>query len=123
MVKPMLRSRSKKKVQRRTPGGKTVTHYKKKKPGKQHCGRCAKILTGVPNTIPSKVRELSKSKRVPTRPYAGVLCAKCVEDLIRYTTRFEVKYGYPEFSEMELRRDLTIEKFLARGWFDSMSKK
>lgn len=123
MVKPMLRSRSKKKVQRRTPGGRTVTHYKQKKTGKRQCGRCNKLLAGVPNTAPSKVRELSKSRRVPTRPYAGVLCAKCVEDLVRYITRFEVKYSYPDFSEMELRRDLTIEKFLPKGWFDSLSVK
>lgn len=123
MVKPMLRSRSKKKVQRRTPGGRTVTHYKKKKPAKQKCGRCGRLLSGVPNTIPSEVRKLSKSERVPTRPYAGVLCAKCVEDLVRYTTRFEVKFNYPEFSGMDLMRDLTIEKFLPRGWFDSISKK
>lgn len=122
MVKPMLRSRSKKRVQRRTPGGKIVTHYKKEKPGKQKCGRCGKLLSGVPNAVPLDVRKMSKSERVPTRPYAGVLCPRCTEDLVRYSTRFEVKFNYPEFSEMGLMRDLTIEKFLPRGWFDSISK-
>lgn len=118
MVAPRLRSRSKKRVYRRTPGGKTVIHYKRKKPNKHKCGRCGKPLSGVPNAIPSRIRKMRKSERVPKRPYAGILCSDCTEKLFRYRTRFEVKFNYPEFADMDLRRDLTIEKFLPRGWWD-----
>ncbi|HIE33558.1 MAG TPA: 50S ribosomal protein L34e [Candidatus Altiarchaeales archaeon] len=122
MVEPRLRSRSKKRVQKRTPGGRTVTHYKREKPSKQKCGRCHRPLSGVPNNIPSKVRKLSKSEKIPSRPYAGVLCPECVEKLLRYQTRFEVKFKYSEFRNMELRRDLTIEKFLPRDWWMNLQK-
>ncbi|HEX55117.1 MAG: 50S ribosomal protein L34e [Candidatus Altiarchaeales archaeon] len=121
MVEPRLRSRSLKRVQRRTPGGRTVTHYRREKPNKHRCGRCGKILNGVSNDIPSRIRKLSKSEKVPTRRYAGVLCANCLERLIRYETRFEVKFRYPEFKDIELRRDLTLEKFLPRGWWQDIS--
>jgi large subunit ribosomal protein L34e len=122
MVAPMYRSRSKKRRQVRTPGGKTVTHYKRKKPKENHCGRCGKPLQGVPNYIPSEMKELGKSEKVPERPYAGVLCTGCVEKLIRYKTRFEVKSKYPEFKDLDVVRDLTIEKFLPAAWWDGLQK-
>jgi len=123
MVKPMLRSRSKKKVHKRTPGGHTVLRHKGKKHGVKTCARCSKHLSGVPSDASSVIRNLSKSQKAPNRPYAGVLCQECVERLVAYTTRFEVKNNYPEFSEMELQRDLTLERFLPKGWFASLSKK
>jgi len=122
MVSPKHRSRSVKKRQVRTPGGRTVTHYKKKKPSKHKCGRCGKVLAGVPSRIQSEIRKLSKSEKVPSRVYAGDLCADCVDSLIRYRTRFEVKFKYSEFSDLELRRDLTLERFLPRGWWQEISK-
>lgn len=123
MVKPMLRSRSKKNVQVKTPGGRTVTHYNKKKPGKKTCGRCGAELGGVPSDVSSVIRNLAKSKKGPTRPYSGVLCSGCVKRLTTYATRFEVKNKYPEYADMELQRDLTIEKFLPAGWYSSLSTK
>ena len=122
MVAPMYRSRSKKRRSIRTPGGKSVIHYKKKKVSKHHCGRCGNALSGVPNAIPSAIGKMSKSERIPERPYAGVLCSDCTEALMRYTTKFEVKFGYPEFADMDFKRDLTIEKFLPRGWWTEISK-
>lgn len=122
MVAPKYRSRSKKRISRKTPGGRTVMHYKQKKPSKNHCGRCGRSLQGTPNASPSGIRKMRHSERAPTRAYAGVLCPGCTENLIAYVTRFEVKFKYPEFSDMELGRDLTIEKFLPRGWFSNISK-
>ncbi len=122
MVAPRYRSRSKKRRQVRTPGGKTVTHYKRKKPKRHHCGRCGKPLPGVPNYIPSEMRKLNKSKKIPDRPYAGVLCNECVERLFRYKTRFEAKFKYPELKDLDLKRDLTIEKFLPSNWWDGLQK-
>lgn len=123
MVKPMLRSRSKKKVQVKTPGGRTVTHIKEGKPSKKTCGRCGINLAGVPSDLSSIIRNMAKSEKSPSRPYAGVLCPACVDRLVRYTTRFEVRSKTPEYADMELQRDLTIEKYLPKGWYDSVTRK
>jgi len=77
----------------------------------------------VPSDLSSVIRNLSKSEKKPSRPYAGVLCPACVDRLVRYTTRFEVKNRNPEYAEMELQRDLTIEKYLPKGWYASISGK
>lgn len=116
MVRRHLRTRTRKKVKVRTPGGKTTTHFKRKKPGKATCGRCKKNLGGVPNKIPSENRALKSSQRTPSRPYAGVLCSNCLDNLVRYATRMEVKYSNPDYKNLEVQRDLTLEKYLPRGW-------
>ena len=121
MVSRQLRSRSKKRRSVRTPGGKAIIHYGKKKPKKHHCGRCKKELTGVPNAVPSKIRKMRKTERIPERPYAGVLCGECLENLMRYKTKYEIKFNYPGFSGMDFSRDLTIEKFLPGGWWQEIS--
>lgn len=83
MPAPSKRSRSFRKIYKKVPGGKTVTHYKKKKPGKAECGRCGAILKGVPRERPYKMRTMSKTKKRPERPYGGVLCSKCMREKIR----------------------------------------
>ena len=123
MVKPMLRTRARKKVKTRIPGGKTVIHYKEGKHSKRTCGRCESILDGVASASSSGMQKISKSEKVPTRSYAGVLCPACVEDLFRYQTRFTVKASYPDYANMEFRRDLTLERFLPKGWYAQVSKK
>ncbi|MEM4737760.1 MAG: hypothetical protein QW233_04040, partial [Acidilobaceae archaeon] len=60
MVRPKLRSRSFRRVMRRTPGGSTTTHYEKRKPGYAVCSRCKKPLGGVPRLRPSELKGLSK---------------------------------------------------------------
>ncbi|MFH0860531.1 MAG: hypothetical protein V1921_04970 [Candidatus Altiarchaeota archaeon] len=104
MVAPKYRSRSTKKVKRRTPGGRTVTHYKDKKKNLPACGRCGVQITDGGE-----------------RMYAGLLCVNCTEELIRYGTRFRVKFHYPEHNDLDLRRDLTLEEFLPRGWWERVS--
>ena len=123
MVKPMLRTRSKKRVMKRLPGGKTVLRFKDKKPSKKTCARCNVNLAGTPSDSVSQLKKLSKSEKTPTRPFTGVLCPTCVEKLVIYKTRSEVKYKYPEYADVEVRRDLTLEKFLPKGWFNSIAKK
>ncbi|MBM3309728.1 MAG: hypothetical protein FJY77_05670 [Candidatus Altiarchaeales archaeon] len=121
MVRRFLRTRSRKRVRRVTPGGLKVTHFKRERPGKTVCGRCKKNLAGMPNRIPSELIALKKSERIPSRPYAGVLCNQCLDDLIRYAARFEVKYSNPEYKNLELQRDLTLERFLPSGWHVQVS--
>jgi len=72
------RSRSYRRVHKRTPGGQNVLRYKKKKPSKHVCAECGAILHGVPRGRPYQVNKLSKSKKRPNRPFGGYLCSECL---------------------------------------------
>ena len=111
-----------KKTKKKTPKGKTKTHYSRKKPSKHRCGRCNKVLSGTPNDRAAKIKKLSASEKKPSRPYGGTLCSDCLEALLRYETRFNVKYGFEQYEDMELKRDLTLERYLPTGWFNDLSK-
>lgn len=78
MPRPGLRTRSKKRVMVRTPGGNTVVHYRREKPGAAKCALCGSPLGGVPRLLPHELRKLPKSSRRPTRPYGGYLCPSCL---------------------------------------------
>ena len=82
MPQPYKRSRSLRRVYVKVPGGKTKLHYRKRKPGKAHCGTCGALLKGVPRERPNKMSNLPKTKKRPERPYAGNLCSKCMRVLI-----------------------------------------
>jgi len=81
------KSRSLRRVYVRTPGGKTVIHYRKRKPSKAKCAICKKPLHGVPRERPTKLRKLSKTEKRPSRPYGGYLCAKCLREVIKEKAR------------------------------------
>ncbi len=78
MVKPGLRSRSLRRVSRRTPGSSTVVQYRKRKPSKAKCGNCGEILAGVPRERPHKMTKMAKTQKRPERPFGGVLCSSCM---------------------------------------------
>ncbi|HHQ45083.1 MAG TPA: 50S ribosomal protein L34e [Candidatus Altiarchaeales archaeon] len=122
MVEPKKRSRSVKKVKTRTPGGRTVTHYKAKKHSKNVCGRCSAVLKGVASGGPAEVRKTTRSAKGPAKPYSGVLCTKCLDELARYVTRIEATM-VEGFEGLDLKRDLSLEKFLPRGWYAGLSRK
>ncbi|HSO26049.1 MAG TPA: 50S ribosomal protein L34e [Methanobacteriaceae archaeon] len=82
-----FRSRSYKRTFKRTPGGKTVLRYKKKKPSKHICGECGKLLHGVPRGRPYEIKKLAKTKKRPNRPYGGYLCSECVRKLFKQEAR------------------------------------
>jgi large subunit ribosomal protein L34e len=84
MVAPRLRSRSYAKKKVRTPGGKKTIHFKKKSGAYARCGACKKLLLGVPR---SRREKLTKSQRVPNRPYGGNLCSKCMRFLMKEAAR------------------------------------
>jgi len=117
MVRRQLRSTTIKRLIRKTPGGKVVTIYKPKKTGKHICGRCGAILN-MPYDQ-HKVRKLSKTEKRPSRPYP-MLCPKCAEEVERYKAMAEVKFRFK--FDINFERDLTIEKFLPKGWFENISK-
>jgi large subunit ribosomal protein L34e len=77
-----FKSRTFRRVKVKTPGGKTVTQYKKKKPAKAICSGCKNPLKGVPRERPYKMRKLAKTKKRPERPFGGALCSKCTRKRI-----------------------------------------
>jgi len=76
--KPGHKSKSKRVVQRRTPGRKTVTHRESKIPSKAKCANCGIELHG----IPKRAKKLSKSERTVNRPFGGHYCSKCSREKI-----------------------------------------
>jgi large subunit ribosomal protein L34e len=74
-------------VVRKTPGGRIVTHFRRKKVGVARCANCKKPLMGVPRLRPGKLSKLSKTKKRPTRPYGGYLCSSCMRLEIKRKVR------------------------------------
>ncbi len=72
------KSRSKRRIQRRLPGGRTKTYFKEALPSFAKCGRCGRPLSGVPRY--NKHRKLAKTEKRPERPYGGNLCSKCFRE-------------------------------------------
>ena len=82
MVAPRFRSRRFRRVNVRTPGGNTVLHHERRKPGKPQCAKCGEYLKGVIRGTISKVQKASKTQRRPERPYGGMFCSRCTRKLI-----------------------------------------
>ena len=76
------KSRSKKIVYVKAPGGRTVVHYKRKRPSKAKCSGCGKVLAGVLNKHASVLKKIPKTKKRPERPYGGHLCSSCMRKKI-----------------------------------------
>jgi len=86
VVRPMYRSRSLKRVVRRTPGGRTVVHYERRKNTVMRCGRCGAPLSGVP-IKDSERRKLPRTAKRPERMFGGVLCPKCLREVLKEYVR------------------------------------
>lgn len=71
----------------RTPGKINKFIYKKARPKSHKCSICKKVLLGTLRERPAKLRNIGKSKKVPSRPYRGVLCSRCMRDKIKATVR------------------------------------
>ena len=82
MPAPRLRSRSLRKVFRKAPGGRTLTHFKRRKHKLARCGSCGAVLKGIPRELPYRMRNLSKTSKRPSRPYRGELCSRCMRQVI-----------------------------------------
>ncbi|MCD6402886.1 MAG: 50S ribosomal protein L34e [Candidatus Aenigmarchaeota archaeon] len=77
------RSRSRRRVKVKTPGGRVVIRLERRKPKQARCARCGKPLHGVPRELPSKMKNLPKTKKRPERPYGGYLCSECMREVIK----------------------------------------
>lgn len=118
MVNRQLRSTSVRKIERKSPGGRSITIYKNKRTGLHHCGRCGSNLNMPHDTL--KIRKLSKSEKIPSRAYP-MLCNNCAEELERYKAGFNAKFKL-NFNA-DFTRDLTLERFLPVGWLNNLSGK
>jgi len=72
-------------VQRKTPGGKNVTHFKKEKPGHALCSKCGVKLNRA-RLNPIKIKKSSKVQRRPERPFPN-LCSKCMREVFKEMAR------------------------------------
>lgn len=87
MPRPGYRSRSKRRVFDKTPGGLLKIHYEPRKPGPARCGVCGRPLNGVPRLAPVELRKLAKTEKRPERMYGGVICPSCLSRLLRESAR------------------------------------
>jgi len=86
MPRPALRSRSKRRVFKKTPSG-TKLEYKSRKPQQAHCASCKKKLAGVPRGNRTTIAKVPKTQRRPERPFGGVLCSACSRVAIKKKLR------------------------------------
>ena len=77
MVSGRHKSRTFRRIFRKTPGGKTVLRFEKRKPGKPICSKCKKPLSGTARGRKVEILKLSKTQRRPQRPFGGKLCSNC----------------------------------------------
>lgn len=95
MPRPAYRSRSKRRVYVKTPGGRVVIHYESRRPGSATCAFCGKPLSGVPRLNPSGLRKLAKTEKRPQRIYGGVFCVNCLERFLKRTIRSSLASATP----------------------------
>lgn len=83
MVQGRHKSGSMRKVFVRTPGGKTVVHYRLAPKGRPRCGITGQFLHGV-----SRPRKgLSKTKRTVSRAFGGTLSSPAARSQIKFAAR------------------------------------
>jgi len=87
MPAPRFRSRSKRRIARKTPGGKVVMHYVARQPSKAVCGVCGVDLKAVPRKNSCAMRNTPKTQKRPERPFGGVLCSSCMRRYLIFENR------------------------------------
>jgi len=90
------RSGSVKTVYRRTPSGRKGVIFKSEKPKKPVCRLCGAKLGGVKTS-----RRAAKSERLPSRAFAGELCAGCVSEVVK--ARVRVRTGAAKLEDYGMR--------------------
>ena len=76
------RSRTFRRIHTRTPGGKNVLHYARRKNAKPQCAKCGVFLIGVARGTKNIVKKIPRSARRPSRPFGGNLCSACMRRVI-----------------------------------------
>ena len=76
------RTLSNKPVPVKTPGGKLVCHYLKKRAVGSRCGDCGIVLPGIKHMRPIAFKNVHKREKRVSRSYGGSRCAGCVKERI-----------------------------------------
>jgi len=84
VVRPALRSRSRRKVTVRTPGSRNVVHYETRFASKPRCAICGRALSGLDET---RVKTKREPLDAPSRPYGGYVCHNCLRTGLRISVR------------------------------------
>jgi len=87
MPRPILRTRSRKRVYKVLPGGRTGIHFKREIVGKNRCSVCGGSLAGIPRLLPSEMRKLNRTKRRISRIYGGQICHNCLKNALKKAVR------------------------------------
>ena len=80
------RTKSLRAVKVKTPGGRVVTHYRKRNPPTAKCGICKKPLQGLPRLRAIVLKRTPKSYKSVARKYGGNLCSHCSRKSILEST-------------------------------------
>lgn len=83
MVSGRFKSRTFRRVFKKTPGGKTVLTHILRKPKGAKCGKCKATLKGIARERPKKMQTMPKSQKRVSRPYGGNLCSRCTRIAIK----------------------------------------
>ncbi len=89
MPRGMFKSRTFRRIFKKLPGGTTKLRYEQRKPQVAHCGRCGAQLHGMPRVRAQVLATMPKSQKRPERPFGGVLCSRCLRDMIKIEAREE----------------------------------
>ena len=66
----------------KVPEGRTVVHYKERKPKAAKCAEWSAVLKGIANKRKYKMGKMAKSKKRVSRKYGGYLCSRCARKKI-----------------------------------------
>ncbi len=88
MPLPYQRNTSAKQRQRKTPSGRISVTFQRSKGDKHICAICSTTLQAVARRS-KQLKRLTKTQKRPERKFAGVLCANCVQSIIKQKTRLE----------------------------------
>lgn len=86
MVAGKHKSRSLRRVHKKTPGARNLIHYEKRKPQHAKCS-CGKPLRGILRAIVSKFRNSPRSAKKNNRAYGGNLCSECARKNLKNKAR------------------------------------
>ncbi len=64
-----------------------TVHYKQKKPNKQRCPYCNKLISGVVRVSSNKRSNIASSKKSSSRGFGGVLCSSCSRRIYKMRAR------------------------------------
>nr|MBI4156841.1 hypothetical protein [Candidatus Woesearchaeota archaeon] len=57
-------------------------YTRKERPGKKTCANCSKVLPGILNFKTSKIRNIARTRKRPSRKFGGYLCSRCSRKMI-----------------------------------------